>query len=258
MQRLEPDCVLFVGDLSEGDLGIVKDIRMISLPTAVILGNHDRGNDQTGVLLKNQISVLDELHCGWRLRKWESPPISVVGARPCSSGGGFHLSKAVKALYGSLSIQESAEMIVAAALEASCEWPLIVLAHSGPTGLGSEFSSLCGRDWKAPPIDWGDQDLALALSLIRKQRIPELVVFGHMHHYLKRGGKFRQTILQDCWGTFYLNAACVPRAGRDKNGRKVFHFSWVEFFNRRVDLVAHRWFFEDSSIAYEELLFQRS
>ena len=63
----------------------------------------------------------------------------------------------------------------------------MILAHAGPTGLGSDVESPCGRDWKVPNVDWGDKDLELAIDKIRKKRIPDLVVFGHMHHELKSG-----------------------------------------------------------------------
>ena len=134
---------------------------------------------------------------------------------------------------------------------------MILLAQSGPTGLGSEASSLCGRDWKQPPLDWGDQDLAIAIDKIRKYRVPQLVVFGHMHHALKRTQGTRKTFFQDRWGTAYLNAACVPRRGIDSVGRTLCHFCWVEFNNGNLSLVTHRWYLPDGSIAYQETLLRR-
>ncbi len=258
LATLKPDGVIFVGDLSEGDLRIVKLIRELSIPTAVILGNHDRGSDHTGYLLQTQLNLLGELHCGWSLRDWNTPKLSVVGARPCSAGGGFHLSRAVQAVFGQMTMNESADRIVSAAKAAPIDWPLIVLAHSGPVGLGSQPDSPCGRDWKSPAIDWGDQDLALALHEIRKMRVPDLVIFGHMHHDLRRGLGTRRTIVEDQWGTVYLNAACVPRRGIDTCGESLAHLSWAEFRNDRLIRVAHRWFRSDASVAYEQTLFSRS
>ena len=63
---LKPDGVLFVGDLGEADLKLVKSIRALNLPKAIILGNHDRGMDRTGEVLKQQLNLLGDLHCGWR------------------------------------------------------------------------------------------------------------------------------------------------------------------------------------------------
>ena len=249
---------MFVGDLSEGDLRLIKNIKQITLPKAVILGNHDRGHDPSGRLLQTQLSLLGELHCGWGLRSWLHPPVAVVGARPCSGGGGFSLSKAVQAIYGPLTSQQSADRIVAAALQAPTTWPLVILAHSGPMGLGSNANSPCGRDWKRPAMDWGDHDLAMALDEIRLQRVPDLVVFGHMHHQLKRGLGFRQSFHQDHWGTVYLNAACVPRRGIDQSGQTLIHLAWVEFEHSRLCHVSQRWFSLDGSLAFQQTLFTRS
>ena len=253
--KLKPDALLFVGDLSEGDLRLVKQIQQLPLPIAIILGNHDRGHDSSGRLLQAQLSLLGELHCGWQLRNWQQPPLAVVGARPCSGGGGFFLSKAVQAVYGPMTSRQSADRIVEAAGYAPLNWPLVILAHSGPTGLGSEPNSLCGRDWKRPSMDWGDQDLAIALDEIRVKRIPDLVVFGHMHHQLKRGLGYRQTFFQDHWGTVYLNAACVPRRGVDESGDSLIHLAWAEFNHSRLCHVSQRWFSSDGSLAFKQTLF---
>ena len=256
--KIKPDAVLFVGDLGEGDIRIVKAIKRLPFPTALILGNHDRARDMTGEKLKTQLSLLGNIHCGWKLRDWESPPISVVGARPCSAGGGFHLSHEVQAVFGQVSIETSVERIVLAAKEAPLQMPMIILAHSGPTGLGSKADSPCGRDWKSPSLDWGDTDLEMALTKIRKYRIPDLVVFGHMHHALMRNNGSRCTFVEDSWGIRYLNTACVPRRGKDSSGQLLCHFSWVEFEENLLTHVSHRWFRSDASIAYEELLYSKN
>ncbi len=259
MHLLNPDVILFVGDLGDGDLRTVKAINKISIPTAVILGNHDRGNDNSGVQLRSQISLLGEKDCSWRLCKWQNPLVSVVGARPCSAGGGYFLSQQMKAAFGHISLDESVRRIVNAANVASEELPLIILAHSGPTGLGSEASSICGRDWKVPSIDWGDKDLEISITQIQKVRKVDLVVFGHMHHELKRGRGTRQTFYHDLRRrTAYLNAACVPRRGIDALGDELCHFSWVEFSNRELIHASHRWYKNDSSIAFQETLFDKN
>ena len=255
LERLGPNAVLFVGDLSDGDLRIVKSVNQLRIPKAVMLGNHDRGNDLSGELLNAQIRLLGNNHCGWGLRDWTSPSLAVVGGRPCSPGGGFYLSPAVKSVFGPVTLEQSVERIVLAAQKAPLNWPLVILAHSGPTGLGSDFDSPCGRDWKSPALDWGDKDLSLAIDQIRKIRVPSLVVFGHMHHSLRRGRETRKTYTKDRWGTVYLNAACVPRKGKDSFGDHLSHFSWVEFENGSLISVSHRWFRPDASIAYEQKLF---
>ena len=87
--ELNPDGVLFVGDLSDGDLRIVRAINKISIPTSVILGNHDRGRGGSGDVLRAQLDLLGEKNCSWNLSKWALNELSVVGARPCSGGGGY-------------------------------------------------------------------------------------------------------------------------------------------------------------------------
>ena len=254
---INPDVVFFVGDLGEADIRQTKLIKEVPFPTAVILGNHDRGNDRTGDFLKKQLNLLDDLHCGWTLIQWPDIPISVVGARPCSPGGGFFLSQEVKAVFGEISLEESASKIAASAEKASFSKPLIILAHSGPTGLGSEAWSPCGRDWKKPSMDWGDKDLELAITKIRRRRIPDLVIFGHMHHQLMKVNKTRETFFEDTFGVKYLNAACVPRAGLDERGEFLSHFSFVEFSDNKLIHVSHRWFRKDASISYQENLFDK-
>ncbi len=256
LMKLCPDGLLFVGDLSDGDLKLIRTITSIPFPTAVILGNHDRGAKPSGDILSQQLRLLGERDCSWKLRKWDEPKVSVVGARPCSPGGGFYLTQQVQDVFGPVTLSQSASKILKAARQAPKQLPLVLLAHSGPTGLGSEANSLCGRDWKSPSIDWGDNDLALAIDLIRKERNLDLVVFGHMHHSLRRGMGDRKTFFRDKFGTGYLNAACVPRTGIDKSGDLLCHFSWVQFCNAKINHISHRWYRRDASIAYEEKLFE--
>jgi len=133
----------------------------------------------------------------------------------------------------------------------------VVLGHCGPTGLGSEAADLCGRDWKLPARDWGDLDLALAIHQIQQQRRVSLVVFGHMHHALRRGRGERRSFRMDGRGTAYLNAACVPRHGVDQQGRALHHFSWVEFDAAgRVLEASHRWFGSSGELHYEQTLWK--
>ena len=105
--------------------------------------------------------------------------INILGGRPCSSGGGYYLSKEILSIYGPLTEFDSAERIIRSSKNAAEDLPLIMIAHSGPSGLGSEPSSICGKDWKSPACDWGDRDLSIALNKIQKKRFVDLVVFGH-------------------------------------------------------------------------------
>ncbi|MFY8148642.1 MAG: TIGR04168 family protein, partial [Prochlorococcaceae cyanobacterium] len=134
--------------------------------------------------------------------------------------------------------------------------PLVVLSHCGPSGLGSRAADPCGRDWKSQAGDWGDQDLALALEQIRRSRPVPLVVFGHMHHTLRRGQGERLSFCRDRAGTAYLNAACVPRHGLDAHGRALRHFSWVEFEGHTLVSASHRWYGLGGALLYEQRLWQ--
>ena len=223
----------------------------------MILGNHDRGRDRSGGVLRQQLTLLDGVHCAWQRLRLDPLPLSIVGGRPCSSGGGFQLSKAVEAIYGPVSLEESAQRIATAAAEVPADQPLVVMAHCGPTGLGSDPASPCGRDWKAPAVDWGDQDLALALDRIARSRVPDLVVFGHMHHKLKRGSGLRQSLVLDRRGTAYLNAACVPRSGLDTENKHLLHLSWAEFEGTALTHLSHRWYQPDGQLMHEEPLPQQ-
>jgi hypothetical protein len=200
------------------------------------------------------MDLLGELHCGWGLRQLVPPGLAVVGGRPGTAGGGFHLSRAARAAFGPVDLQESAARIERAALAADPSLPLVLLAHSGPSGLGSEAHDPCGRDWKRPACDWGDQDLELAIERIRRHRPVPLVVFGHMHHRLWRQQGERRTLVRDRHGTLHLNAACVPRVGVDGQGRSLRHLSWITWGERGPVHVAHRWYGEGGELHYEQTL----
>ena len=257
LRCLRPDALLVVGDLSEGGQRIAAMLQQVEIPLACVLGNHDSGKDPSGRRLEQQLEILGERHCGWRLRELRPPGLSVVGARPGTAGGGFRVSQAVRSVYGPISLHESAERIRTAAMAADPALPLVLLSHCGPTGLGSEAADLCGRDWKLPARDWGDLDLALAIHQIQQQRRLPLVVFGHMHHALRRGRGERRSFRMDGRGTAYLNAACVPRHGIDQLGRTLHHFSWVEFDAAGCLLEAsHRWFGSSADLLYEQTLWK--
>lgn len=255
LERLQPDALLLVGDFSDGARRIPSLLRQLPMPLACIVGNHDCGRDPSGGRLQRQLGLLGPLHCGWGTRLLSPPGLTVVGARPASAGGGYRVSRAVRAVYGPVTMQESAERISRAALQADPELPLLLLAHCGPSGLGSAAADPCGRDWKAPACDWGDQDLAVAIEQIRRQRPLPLVVFGHMHHRLRGGRGERRTWDVDRSGTFYLNCACVPRHGRDAEGRALRHFSWVQLRHGQPVRLSHRWYGSRGELLYEEVLY---
>jgi uncharacterized protein (TIGR04168 family) len=254
LEEIRPDALLVVGDLSDGRTRIPGLLRQLRLPLACVLGNHDTGRDSSGGRLRHQLDLLGDLHCGWSLRTLTPPGLAVVGGRPATAGGGHHLSQAATAVFGPVDLEDSARRIERAALAADPALHLVLLAHCGPTGLGSEARDPCGRDWKKQACDWGDHDLALALERIRARRPVPLVVFGHMHHTLRRQQGERITFLRDRRGTAYLNAACVPRHGEDQHGRPLRHFSWIHLGDEGVERASHRWYGLGGELLYEELL----
>ena len=256
LSRLGPDALLLVGDFSDGDSRIPTLLAGLDLPLACVVGNHDAGKDGSGRRLRQQLDLLGDRHCGWGLRELHPPGLAVVGARPGTAGGGFLLSRAVRSVYGPVSQQESADRITRAALSADPALPLVLLAHAGPTGLGTAAGDPCGRDWKNPPCDWGDRDLALAITQIRRRRSLPLVVFGHMHHTLRHNRGERVSFHRDAEGTAYLNCACVPRHGTDLQGRRLRHFSWVRMRGDRPVHISHRWYDLSGTLLYEELLWR--
>ena len=254
LAQLRPDALLVVGDLSDGQARIPARLAQLPLPLACILGNHDTGRDASGRTLQRQLDALGDRHCGWDLRELQPPGLAVVGGRPASAGGGFHLNKAAQAVFGPITLHDSAARISAAALRADPSLPLILLAHCGPSGLGSAAADPCGRDWKAPACDWGDQDLALAIDQIRRHRPLPLVVFGHMHHRLKRGQGERLSFCVDRAGTAYLNTAFVPRHSHDEQGLPLRHFSWVVLRDGQLQEISHRWYGPEGGLRYRQTL----
>ena len=221
----------------------------------MILGNHDRGKDSTGETLLKQIRILQEKYCAWDLKIFNNQ-LNILSARPCSSGGGYYLSNEVKAVYGPISEQESVNKMLKCSEKISRELPLVFMSHAGPSGLGSDSKSICGKDWKEPSCDWGDRDLAVAISEIQKKRKIDLVIFGHMHNRLKRNQGLRNMFKIDKEGTAYLNSAIVPRYKKNIEGELLVNFSWVEFVDSEISHISHRWYSESGEISEEEILFR--
>ncbi len=155
-------------------------------------------------------------------------------------------------VYGPITEKDSVEKIIKSSERAINNLPLLIMSHVGPSGLGSEQESICGRDWKLPPLDWGDRDLSFAISEIQKKRIVDIVIFGHMHNHLKRNLGFREMFKIDNCGTAYLNAAVVPRYKTNEHGELFINFSWVEFEKDQLKHVSHRWYSQYGEIFEEE------
>ena len=153
MEQLQPDAVLFVGDLSDGDLRLTRRLCALPYPKAFILGNHDRGRDRSGGVLRQQLALLKGVHCGWSRLDLSPLPLSVVGGRPCSSGGGYHLSKAAEAVFGPVGLEESARRIETAAASVVAD---VSAAASDDESVRRSFEGRSKALESAnPPPPWG-------------------------------------------------------------------------------------------------------
>lgn len=145
--------MLFTGDFGNENVELVRSITDLTFTKAVILGNHDAWNTQEfrkkkkdGVQL--QLEFLGEDHVGYRRLDFPSLKLSVVGGRPFSCGGEKLFRKRLLAQrYGVEDMSVSAKRIYRAALDTPEDHVIVFLAHNGPTGLGSESSDICGKDW---------------------------------------------------------------------------------------------------------------
>uniref|UniRef100_A0A0E0L8M5 Calcineurin-like phosphoesterase domain-containing protein n=1 Tax=Oryza punctata TaxID=4537 RepID=A0A0E0L8M5_ORYPU len=170
-----------------------------------------------------QLESLGEQHVGYKCLDFPTIKLSVVGGRPFSCGGNrIFRPKLLSKWYGVNDMAESAKKIYDAAANAPEEHAVILLAHNGPTGLGSRMDDICGRDWVAGGGDHGDPDLEQAISDLQRETgvsIP-LVVFGHMHKSLAYGRGLRKMIAFGANRTIYLNGAVVPRVKHAQSSRK--------------------------------------
>jgi len=241
LEERDATLTLFVGDLGDEDPEMAQRVADIEVPKVVILGNHDawesfRKKEPTRALLRS-LEILGDLHLAYTKLEIDELGITLIGARPFSWGGPSLRSPEIyEQLYGIKTMEDSAERIIALAESAEHD-SIVILAHNGPTGLGTRPYSIYGKDFGKPGGDWGDQDLGWALEALKKRNfyIP-LVIGGHMHHRLVGNRTaMRQRYVNDN-GTFYLNPARVPRIFQSRDGRRLRHFATSTFADG--DLVA--------------------
>ena len=234
LERIRPDLTLFVGDLGDEDVEIVKAVAKLPIPKAVMLGNHDAwqsfGRKTSTDRLRECLAVLGDDHLAYSVREVPAAGISVVGARPFSWGGqSLRSPELYDEIYGIHTMRQSAAAIVDAARHAQHR-DLVILAHNGPLGLGGETHDIFGKDFGKPGGDWGDRDLALAIQRIEGFGLRvRAVIAGHMHHRLvhPRGGERTRFVRRE--GTLFCNAAYVPRVRQGEDGEELSYFlrtSW--------------------------------
>lgn len=251
------DLVLFVGDFANyrvpGGLEVARYVATLRTPALVLPGNHDGvtgaqlGAEVFGApdALRDALGAgmerrVDELRralapvplVGYGVHRFEALGLTVVSARPHSGGGPRPFYRRYLARrFGVGSMEESAAKLRALFDEVGADERVVVLAHTGPTGLGSARDAIYGADFRPEAGDFGDPDLAAALDHARATGKRVLaVVAGHMHHRL-RGGGFRTTsAMKD--GVTHVNAARVRRH-RTRDGVVEAHHVRVTIGGRR-------------------------
>ncbi len=270
LEALGVDLVLFVGDIGNEAVDLVRQIAAVKIPKAVILGNHDAWysatewgrkkcpyNRQAEDRVKQQLEALGTAHVGYGKLDFEGLELTVVGGRPFSWGGSeWKNAEFYRQYYGVHGFAESVD-VMKQAVDRAAYHHLIFVGHCGPTGLGSEPEAPCGRDWNPLGGDFGDPDLAAAIDYAKHQgKRVSLVTFGHMHHGLRhRQDQLRRRFLPGPGGTLYLNAACVPRWVQI-DGSTHRNFSLVSLDSQGVQRAALVWVNENHELSHQEILFQ--
>ena len=271
LKELGVDLVLFVGDFGNESVEVVKAVAQLSIPKAVVMGNHDAWYTATEWgrkkcpydrtkedWVQQQLDLLGETHVGYGKLDFPKFNLTVVGGRPFTWGGSkWKFTEICQNRYGVNSLEESTERIIASVSSAQSK-TIIFLGHNGPSGLGDRPEDPCGKDWHPIGGDYGDPDLAEAISqtITRGKCIP-LVAFGHMHHTLRHTKKApRKRVFKSPEGIVYLNAACVPRIV-EHSTQKLRNFSIVRLEDGIVSQASLVWVGKDYSIDSEEILYQK-
>ncbi|MCB9886208.1 MAG: TIGR04168 family protein [Planctomycetes bacterium] len=228
LELTRPDLSLFVGDLGDEDVEMVRSIAALPVPKVVMLGNHDAwqsfGRRTCTEKLTESLHILGEDHLAYAVREVPAAGISVVGARPFSWGGqSLRSPELYDEIYGVHTMRQSAAAIFDAARNAHHR-DIVILAHNGPLGLGDQPEDIFGKDFGKPGGDWGDRDLALAIQRIEGLGLRvRAVIAGHMHHRLAHPRGAERTRFVRRGETLFVNAAYVPRVVRTPAG-ELSHF----------------------------------
>lgn len=224
------DALLFVGDLPKltGGLDVAREIAQLQKPAWLIPGNHD------GCTTLQLLSEIKGWHgvSNWcargmgarvdklaatlgsvRLAGYEhfelQAGLGLIAARPHAMGPDrFYYARHLQQRYGVDGFAASAKKLKA--LVDQCPENIIVLAHNGPSGLGSQAQDIWGCDFSPAFGDFGDPDLREAIDYAQASGRRVLAVMaGHMHLRSKTGERRTPAkSMQDC---LYINAAEVAR-----------------------------------------------
>ncbi|MFO5439213.1 MAG: TIGR04168 family protein [Dolichospermum sp.] len=269
LKHLGVDLVLFVGDFGNESVEVVKTIASLDIPKAAVMGNHDAWYSATEWgrkkcpydrtkedWVQKQLDLLGAVQVGYSKLDFPQWDLTVVGGRPFTWGGPeWRFAEICQERYGVSSLDDSADKIVKAVKNATCD-NIIFLGHNGPSGLGDRAEDPCGKDWHPIGGDFGDPDLAAAISqTLTMNKTVSLVAFGHMHRTLRHTKKLeRKAVFKSPEGTIYLNAANVPRIVQE-NGVKLRNFSLVFLDGGMVTKVALVWVGKDYQVAAEEIFY---
>ncbi len=269
LKHLGVDLVLFVGDFGNESVEVVKTIASLDIPKAAVMGNHDAWYSATEWgrkkcpydrtkedWVQKQLDLLGAVQVGYSKLDFPQWNLTVVGGRPFTWGGPeWRFAEICQERYGVSSLDDSADKIVKAVKNATCD-NIIFLGHNGPSGLGDRAEDPCGKDWHPIGGDFGDPDLAAAISqTLNMNKTVSLVAFGHMHRTLRHTKKLeRKAVFKSPEGTIYLNAANVPRIVQE-NGVKLRNFSLVFLDGGMVTKVALVWVGKDYQVAAEEIFY---
>ena len=244
-------CVLLTGDLSgfrpSGYLKMIHALAKLSKPAFMIPGNHDGTSllqlaaevtgkralvKRTAAGLQKRMNDLSQALPNIQIEGYsahllqevfpDGADLGIVFGRPHSMGGqSVAFDYFLEEEFGVRTMQESTAKLIEVIDQIDCD-RLLILAHNGPTGLGSQRDSIWGCDFKKGAGDFGDRDLRDAISYAQTSGKTVLgVVAGHMHHGLRGGGQREWTVTEE--GIAYVNAARVPRISR-KRGESCSHY----------------------------------
>jgi len=267
LEHLGVDLALFVGDFGNESVEIIRLIANLSIPKAVILGNHDAWytasdwgrkkapyDHKQEDRVQQQLDLLGATHVGYSKLDFPQYNLSVVGGRPFSWGGPqWKNHKFYRDRYQVNNFAESTTRITEAARNTNYD-NLIFIGHNGPFGLGDQPEDICGKDWNPLGGDHGDPDLAAAIEATRSLgKSISLVTFGHMHHRLRhRQDRLRTRVNRHADGLVYLNAAAVPRI-KTENGITQRNFSLVTLEKAMVNQISLVWVDGQFNITSEEI-----
>ncbi|MCS6972225.1 MAG: metallophosphoesterase [Turneriella sp.] len=255
------DALLFVGDLAarmpESLFKLLPLFNALTKPSYLIPGNHDTTGVRAllGELWQNEFLIqlgaasqparMERLKkelrhttlCGYSLHGLPGG-LNLVAARPFSMGstnGTVNFRPYLERTYGVRTLAESSERLKS--LIDGVHSPYIILAHHGPHGLGPKATDIWGADFLPQEVDFGDPDLADAISYaISIGKPPLAVIAGHMHYPTKHGKKPKQWYLY-CDGVLYVNAARWPRIFLH-NGRRYHHHIALETDGKTASVFA--------------------